>query len=176
MVAHHISLGPEAGSSVGKNNFNFLPTLIGITQIFLFYSTSKNSKKTNCMPRKKTTIQFWKKNPIRKNSILVFFSVLICVLTFSYDAGNPNNSGKIGKNRKNKIFLSEILPSENKNTKFVKSEKFSSKKCLKDPPPPKKLKKNRTPPPRCKNRGFLSGEIGCKDNFNLPPPNWEGGG
>ena len=135
MVAHHISLGPEAGSSVGKNNFNFLPTLIGITQIILFYSTSKNSKKTNCMPRKKTTIQFWEKNPIRKNSILVFFSVFICVLTFSYDAGNPNNSGKIGKNRKNKIFLSEILPSENKNTKFVKSEKFSSKKCLKDPPP-----------------------------------------
>ena len=135
MVAHHISLGPEAGSSVGKNNFNFLPTLIGITQIFLFYSTSKNSKKTNCMPRKKTTIQSWKKNPIRKNSILVFFGVLICVLTVSYDAGNPNNSGKIGKNRKNKIFLSEILPSENKNTKFVKSEKFSSKKCLKDPPP-----------------------------------------
>ena len=102
MVAHHISLGPEAGSSVGKNNFNFLPTLIGITQIFLFYSTSKNSKKTNCMPRKKTTIQSLKKNPIRKNSILVFFGVLICVLTVSYDAGNPNNSGKIGKNRKNK--------------------------------------------------------------------------
>ena len=41
---------------------------------------------------------------------------------------------------------------------------------LEGSPPPKKLKKNCTPPPCCKNRGFLSGEIGCKDNFNLPPP------
>ena len=135
MVAHHISLGPEAGSSVGKNNFNFLPTLIGITNIFLFYSTSKNSKKTNRMPMKKSTIQSLKKNPIRKNSFIVFFYVLICMLTVSYDAGNPDIGGKIGKNRKNKTFLVEILPFENKNTKFVKSEKFSSKKCLKDPPP-----------------------------------------
>ena len=98
------------------------------------------------------------------------------MLTVSYDAGNPDIGGKIGKNRKNKTFLVENLPFENKNTKFVKSEKFSSKKCLKDPPPPKKSKKICTPPPCCKNRGFLSGEIGCKDNFNPPPPNWEGGG
>ena len=170
MVAHHISLGPEAGSSVGKNIFILLPTLIGIIQTFLHDLASKNLKKTNRMTTKKTTIQFRKKNPIRKNSILVFFSVLKCVLTFIYDAGNPNNSGKIGKNQKNKIFLSEILPSENKNTKFVNSVNFLSKKCLQDPPPPKKSKKICTPPPCCKNRGFLSGEIGCKDNFNLPPP------
>ena len=82
------------------------------------------------MSTKKTTIQFRKKNPIRKNSILVFFSVLKCILTFIYDAGNPNNSGKIGKNQKNKIFLSEILPSENKNTKFVNSVKFLPTKCF----------------------------------------------
>ena len=176
MVEHHISVGPVAGSSGGKSIFNFLPTLIGIIQTFFFYLTSKNSKKTDRMSMKKTTIQFRKKYPIRKNSILVFFSVLKCVLTLIYDAGNPNNSGKIGKNQKNKIFLSEIFPSENKNTKFVNSVKFLSKKCLQNPPPPKKSKKICTPPPCCKNRGFLSGEIGCKDNFNLPPPKREGGG
>ena len=64
MVEHHISVGPEAGSSVGKNIFNFLPTLIGIIQTFLYDLTSKNLKKTNRMTTKKTTIQFRKKNPI----------------------------------------------------------------------------------------------------------------
>ena len=87
------------------------------------------------MPKKKTTIQSLEKNPIRKNYFLVFFCASLCLLTVSYDAGNPNNSGKKEKNRKNKTFLAEILPFENKNTKFVKSEKFSSKKCLKNPPP-----------------------------------------
>ena len=44
---------------------------------------------------------------------------------------------------------------------------------LAESPPPKKTKKN-SHPPHCKILGFFSGEKGCKDNFNLPPPQ-EGG-
>ena len=176
MVEHHISVGPVAGSSGGKSIFNFLPTLIGIIQTFFFYLTSKNSKKTDRMSMKKTTIQFRKKYPIRKNSILVFFSVLKCILTLTYVAGNPNNSGRIGKNQKNKFFLSEIFPSENKNTKFVNSVKFLSKKCLQNPPPLKNREKSAPLPPVAKTEGFSVGKLGVKTISISPPPNWEGGG
>ena len=119
MVEHHISMGPVVGSSGGKNIFTFLPTLLGIIQTFFFYSASKISQKTNRILLKKTTIHF-RKNPIQKNAIFFFFSVLVCVFTLTCVAGNPNNSGRIGKNQKNKIFCSEIFPSENKNSKIVK--------------------------------------------------------
>ena len=53
MVAHHISVGPEAGSSVGKNIFNFLPTLIGIIQTILFHLSSENLKKNKPYEKEK---------------------------------------------------------------------------------------------------------------------------
>ena len=136
MVEHHISIGPVVGSSGGKNIFTFLPTLLGIIQSFFFYPASKISQKTDRISMKKTTIQSRKKYPVRKNSILVFFSVLGCVFTLICVAGNPNNSGRIGKNQKNKIFFSEIFPSENKNSKIVNFVKFHPTKCLQNPPPP----------------------------------------
>ena len=128
-------MGPVVGSSGGKNIFIFLPTLLGIIQTFFFYSASKISQKTDRISMKKTAIQSRKKYPIRKNSILVFFSVLKCVLTLIYVAGNPNNSGRIGKNQKNKIFFPEIFPSENKNSKIVKFVKIHPTECLQNPPP-----------------------------------------
>ena len=104
MVEHHISMGPVVGSSGGKNILIFLPTLLVIIQTFIFHSASKISQKTNRISMKKTTIQS-RKNSIQKNAIFFFFSVLVCVFTLTGVAGNPNNSGKIGKNQKNRIVV-----------------------------------------------------------------------
>ena len=144
MVEHHISIGPEVGSSGGKNILLFLPTLFGIIQSFNFYSARKNPQKTNRISEK-TTIQL-RKNLMQKNAIFFFFSVLVCVFTLTCVAGNPNNSGKIGKNQKNRISFFDMFTTENKNSKVVKSVKIQPKKCLQNPPP-KKTKKNSHPPP-----------------------------
>ena len=162
-------MGPVVGSSGGKNILIFLPTLLGIIQTFIFYSESKNSQKTNRISEKKTTIQF-RKNLIQKNAIFFFFSVLVCILTLMCVAGNPSNSGKIGKIQKNRISFFDMFTTENKNSKVVKSVKIQPKKCLQNPPPQKKPRKIPPLPPHFKILGFFSGEKGCKDNFNLPPP------
>ena len=145
MVEHHISMGPVVGSSGGKNILIFLPTLLGIIQTFIFHSASKILQKTNRISMKKTAIQS-RKNPIQKNAIFFFFSVLVCVFTLTCVAGNPNNSGKIGKNQKNRISFFEMFTTENKNSKVVKSVKIQPKKCLQNPPPQKNQEKSSPPP------------------------------
>ena len=150
MVEHHISRGPVVGSSGGKNIFIFLPTLLGIIQTFIFHSASKISQKTNRISMKNTTIQS-RKNPIQKNAIFFFLSVLVCVFTLTCVAGNPNNSGKIGKNQKNRISFFEMFTTENKNSKVVKFVKIQPKKCLQNPPPPQKNQEKSSPPPPLQN-------------------------
>ena len=144
MVEHHISIGPEVGSSGGKNILLFLPTLFGIIQSFNFYSARKNPQKTNRISEK-TTIQF-RKNLMHKNAIFFNFSVLVCIFTLMCIVVNPSTSGKFGKNRKNRISQFENFSTENKNSKVVKFVKIQPKKCLQNPPPQKKSRKILTPP------------------------------
>merc|ERR1711973_491794 len=79
MVEDHKSIGPEVGSSGGKNILFFLPTFFGKNQSINFFSARKKPQKTKPSLAKlffseKTTNQI-RKNLMHKNAI--FFAVSV---------------------------------------------------------------------------------------------------
>ena len=155
MVERHKSIGPEVGSSGGKNILFLLPTFFGKIQSTNFFSARKKPQKTKPALAKlffseKTTNQI-RKNLMHKNAIFFSFSALVSLLTLMCILVNPSTSGNFGKIRKNRNSQFANFSTENKNSKEFESDKNQPKKCLHDPHPKKNQEKFLPSPPISKS-------------------------
>ena len=124
MDNNHKSIGPEVGSSRGKNISSFLPTFLGKNQSIKIFSAQKKPQKTKPFLSSlffsgKTTKKI-RKNSIRKNAIFFSLSAIVSLLTFMFIVFNLSTSGNPGKIRKNRNFQFANFSTENKSN----SQKF----------------------------------------------------
>ena len=176
MDNNHKSIGPEVGSSRGKNISSFLPTFSGKNQSIKISFARKKLQKTksllsNLFCPEKIPKQF------QKNSIPFCLSAKVSLLTFMIIVFNLRISENPGKIRKNRNFQFANFSTENKsNSQKFELDKNQSNQRLHDPPPKKNQEKILPSPPISKSQGFLVGKKGEKKISISPPPSREGGG